>query len=145
MSWKKDTADGTRPNSPIDAESDPVLERALHDFRANAHAWSQAAYGQPRAQVHVARSGWRPAAAWALGCALAAGSLSGAFYAHHQRAAMAARLALRERTAQQQQLTAQQQRAADEDLLATVDSDISREVPAAMEPLAQLMDEDAAR
>ena len=33
----------------------------------------------------------------------------------------------------------------DQDLLATVDSDVSREVPAAMEPLAQLMDEDGAR
>jgi len=29
----------------------------------------------------------------------------------------------------------------DEDLLASVDSDVSREVPAAMEPLAQLMDD----
>ena len=29
----------------------------------------------------------------------------------------------------------------DEDLLATVDSDVSRGVPAAMEPLAQLMDD----
>jgi len=31
--------------------------------------------------------------------------------------------------------------AQDEDLLASVDNDVSREVPAAMEPLAQLMDE----
>jgi hypothetical protein len=31
--------------------------------------------------------------------------------------------------------------AQDEDLLASVDSDVSREVPAAMEPLAQLMDD----
>jgi hypothetical protein len=31
--------------------------------------------------------------------------------------------------------------AQDEDLLASVDSDVSRQVPAAMEPLAQLMDE----
>jgi hypothetical protein len=31
--------------------------------------------------------------------------------------------------------------AQDEDLLASVDSDVSRQVPAAMEPLAQLMDD----
>jgi hypothetical protein len=31
---------------------------------------------------------------------------------------------------------------ADEDLLATVDNDVSRQVPAAMEPLAQMMDGD---
>ena len=30
----------------------------------------------------------------------------------------------------------------DEDLLATVDNDVSRQVPAAMEPLAQIMDGD---
>ena len=33
----------------------------------------------------------------------------------------------------------------DEDLLATVDSDVSREVPAAMEPLAQLMDDNGTK
>jgi hypothetical protein len=33
-------------------------------------------------------------------------------------------------------------RGQDEDLLASVDSDVSRAVPAAMEPLAQLMDDD---
>ncbi len=30
----------------------------------------------------------------------------------------------------------------DENLLATVDNDVSRQVPAAMEPLAQMMDSD---
>jgi hypothetical protein len=35
--------------------------------------------------------------------------------------------------------------AQDEDLLATVDSDVSRQVPAAMEPLAQMMDENGAQ
>jgi hypothetical protein len=54
-------------------------------------------------------------------------------------------LAAQAREAQQQKALqlAEQQRAqvTDADLLATVDSDISRTVPAAMEPLAQLMDE----
>ncbi len=50
------------------------------------------------------------------------------------------------RVAEQQRLVAQQRerqaRQEDEDLLAKVDSDVSREVPLAMEPLAQLMVED---
>jgi hypothetical protein len=32
-----------------------------------------------------------------------------------------------------------------DDLLATLDTDVSREVPSAMEPLAQLMDESGAK
>ena len=153
MSWKKKAADETMSSSPLDpgidpemdSEIDPVLAQALQDFRAHAHAWGEAVYGRPQAQVQAERSVWRPALTWALGCVLVAGGLSGAVYERHERAAMAARLALQAREAQQVQLAAQQQRAADEDLLATVDSDISREVPAAMEPLAQLMDEDAAQ
>lgn len=152
MSWKKKTADETISSSPIDpgidpemdSEIDPVLAQALQDFRAHAHAWGEAVYSRPQAQVQAERSVWRPALAWALGCVLVAGGLSGAVYERHERAAMAARLALEAREVQQRQLAAQQ-RAADEDLLATVDSDISRDVPAAMEPLAQLMDEDAAQ
>ena len=54
------------------------------------------------------------------------------------------------RVAQQQRLQVpliaqqpnQQAKQEDEDLLAKVDRDVSREVPAAMEPLAQLMVED---
>jgi UDP-N-acetylenolpyruvoylglucosamine reductase len=51
------------------------------------------------------------------------------------------------RVAEQQRLVAlqknqQAQQQEDEDLLAKVDRDVSREVPVAMEPLAQLMGED---
>jgi hypothetical protein len=149
MSWRKNAVDATKLNAQIDPDLglesdpalDPILEQALEDFRAHAHAWSEARYGRPQAQA-AAGSGWRPALAWALGCVLVAGGVSGAFYEHHQREATAARLALLAREAQQKQ-EAVQQRAADEDLLATVDSDISREVPAAMQPLANLMDEDS--
>jgi hypothetical protein len=49
-------------------------------------------------------------------------------------------MAEQERLAVQQRN--QQARQEDEDLLAKVDSDVSREVPAAMEPLAQIMAED---
>ena len=47
---------------------------------------------------------------------------------------------LQERLAAQQR--DQQAQQEDEDLLAKVDSDVSRDVPVAMEPLAQLMAED---
>jgi hypothetical protein len=44
--------------------------------------------------------------------------------------------------AERQRLAAEQRNRDEEELLAKVDSDVSREVPSAMEPLAQLMAED---
>ena len=84
----------------------------------------------------------------------------GGFYEHHQRqeAARAAEIKAAEqkvRVAAEQRVTAMPVATSiptrrpttakpaansDEDLLATVDSDVSRQVPAAMEPLAQMMD-----
>jgi len=124
-----------------DEEIGPMLEQALGDFRQCIHAWSEAAYQQPRAAVSVVvHRSWRLAAAWALGCVLAIGGVSGGIHEHHQKVMAKIKA---EQEAKQQQLAAQQRaRAADEDLLAAVDSDVSREVPAAMEPLAQLMEGD---
>ena len=91
------------------------------------------------------------AAGWALGCVLAAGSLAGAVYEHYHRQELARIAAMQAaQKAQQARLEAEQSAAAnaitkDQDLLATVDSDVSREVPAAMEPLAQLMDDNGTR
>jgi hypothetical protein len=130
----------------VDVVTDAVLEGALKNFRQSVHAWSEAAYVRPRGQVQVgvrvgAHSGWRLATAWALGCVLAAGSVSGAVYERHHRQVLAAQA--REARLEKARQLAEQQRAqvTDADLLAAVDSDISRTVPAAMEPLAQLMDE----
>ena len=127
-------------------EQDAELDQALKDFRLSVHAWSDAAFSHPRtvvaavAPTHV----WRLAAGWALGCFLVAGGVSAGFWQHHQRQVEIRLAAVR--VAEQQRLVAlrqaQQARQEDEDLLAKVDSDISREVPAAMEPLAQLMVED---
>jgi len=117
------------------------------------------------------RHSWRMAAGWALGCLLAAGSLAGVareIYQRREMARIAAQKAAEQRAAAAQ-VTAQptsaqpvsaqsdkktpaatvrkgsaardSAQAQDEDLLASVDSDVSREVPAAMEPLAQLMDD----
>jgi hypothetical protein len=130
---------------------DPVLAQALEHFKASVNAWSAGAYSRPRTVVRTARHSWRLAASWALGCVLAAGSMAGAVYEHHHRQELA-RIAAMQAAAQKAlaRQEAEQSAAAnaltkDQDLLATVDSDVSRGVPAAMEPLAQLMDEDGAR
>ncbi|HUA91800.1 MAG TPA: hypothetical protein VL991_04490 [Terracidiphilus sp.] len=120
--------------------ADPLLEQALGNFRQSVHAWSKAAYERPRTAAPIAvHRGWRLAASWALGCVLAAGSLTGALYKYHHRQVIEKTSVAQARRSQQ--LAVQQSRTNDdEDLLANVDSDISRDVPAAMEPLAQLME-----
>jgi hypothetical protein len=144
MSWK---------NRLAGESEDPVVEQALRNFKASVDAyceWAEVARSRPRA-VKVARpaaAGWRMAAGWALGCVLAAGSLAGALYERQHRQELA-RIAATKAAAQkaaQERLAAEQRSASvtDQDLLATVDSDISRAVPAAMEPLAQMMDDKAA-
>ena len=137
---------------------DPMVPGALENFKASADAWSEAAYSRPRTVVRMARHNWRLAATWALGCMLAAGSLAGGLYERHQRQDLARKTAMKavqqkvalERAALEKpvkptivtkrQPTAVKRAASEnEDLLATVDSDVSRQVPAAMEPLAQMM------
>ena len=142
---------------------DPMVAGALKYFKASVNAWSEATYTEPRTGVRMARHNWRLAAIWALGCLLAAGSLAGGLYERHvrqesarieimkaairaaeQKAALerkAAEEPVAATTAGKRQPTAVKNAAsADEDLLATVDNDVSRQVPAAMEPLAQMMD-----
>ena len=131
-------------NNRLAAEDDPLVANALRNFKASADAWTEVAMNRPRTTAAVVRRTWRLAAAWALGCVLAAGSLAGALYERQHRQEMA-RIAAAQSAAQraaQQRQAAQLQTASegDQDLLANVDNDISRAVPAAMEPLAQLMD-----
>ena len=99
---------------------------------------------RPRRPIHSAvRTTWRLAVSWAMGCLLAAGSVGGALYERHHRQEMARQAAAEE--ARQRQLAADTAAAAstretDEQLLAEVDSAVSRQVPSAMEPLAALME-----
>jgi hypothetical protein len=88
----------------------------------------------------VRQRSWRLAAGWALGCVLVAGSVSGGIYERHHRQELA-RIAAAQQ-AEQQRVAREQRAREEEDLLAKVDSEVSREVPSAMEPLAQLMAED---
>ena len=124
------------------------LDEALRDFRLSVHAWSDAAFSRQRTAVApvAPRQVWRLAVGWALGCVLVAGGASAGVWQHHQREMKNAAARVAEQQRLQEQLVAQQRsqqaKQEDEDLLAKVDSDISREVPAAMEPLAQMMAED---
>jgi hypothetical protein len=125
---------------------DAVLEQALANFKQSVNAWSDAELNRPRVAARVVRhASWRLAAGWALGCALVVGGVSGGVHERHQHQEVA-RIAATARAAEQQRLVAAEQaREEEEDLLAKVDSDVSREVPSAMEPLAQLMAEDEKR
>jgi len=122
---------------------DETLSRALVDFKLSVHAWSDAELSRPRMLAHgVRQRSWRLAASVALGCTLVAGGVSGGIYERHERHE-AARIAAEAQAAEQQKLVAAEKaRQDEEDLLAKVDSDVSRETPSAMEPLAQLMAED---
>jgi hypothetical protein len=120
---------------------DPELEQAVGSFRQCVHAWSEAAYRRPRGEMHLAQArSWRLAAAWALGGVLAVGSLAGGVLEHHHRQELARIAAAR--AAQQRQLAAEQRAQEDRNLLTTVDNEVSRAVPQAMEPLADLMNGD---
>ncbi len=146
MNWFKSIT-GTAVEPQPDDKLDSEFEQAIVNFRQNVHAWSEAAFrsaaefNRTRTLHATVHSTWRPVLAWALGCVVIAGGVSGGIYDHHrivvERQQAAARIA------HERQLTAQQMaKEADESLLANVDTDISRSVPAAMEPLAQLMDDD---
>lgn len=120
---------------------DVELDEAIKSFKQSVDAWSDAAYGRPRTvEQTVRRRSWRLAVGWALGCVLVAGSLSGGVFERQHQIDLKQRAA-RQRAAEQQKQGEQQARAqvTDEDLLTDVDSDVSRQVPSAMEPLAQMM------
>ena len=120
------------------ASLDPDMEKALRHFRLSVHAWSDAVYRLPRLEKAAPRRmAWRRAAAWALGSVLVAGGAGGGLlgYRHQQEHA---RIAAVREAEKQRQLQEQRAREAEQEL-ARVDADVSREVPAALEPLGQLM------
>jgi hypothetical protein len=131
------------PDEKHDQAEDAALEQALKSFRSSVHGWSEAVYSQPRQTVGVVRqTSWRVAAGWALGCVLAVGSVAGGVYDRHHRQEVAKIAAAAEAVRQQKLADERRARKESEDLLAKVDSDVSRAVPSAMEPLAQLMADD---
>jgi uncharacterized protein HemX len=131
-------------DSGVSEGLEPLLDEALKNFRMSVCAWSEAELSRERTVVKVVRRrSWRLAVGWALAGVLVAAGASGGVYEHHQQEL---RIAAAAQQAEQQQAARElQARAEEDDLLAKVDSDISQEVPSAMEPLAQLMAADETR
>ena len=129
---------------------DPELDTVLRNFRASVHAWSHATYqtrdeaaGRSRSLVlspAPRRILWNRSLAWSMSLVLAAGVATTGIYEYHQKE-VARDKAIQQEIEHQRQLAQQHARDVDE-LLARVDSDVSREAPTAMEPLASLMAED---
>ena len=134
-----------RAEDPTETEAlDPALKQALGDFKASVRAWSEAAYNCPRtAHKVVVQRTRRLVAGWSLASLLLAGTISGGLYEHHRQ--VQARVAAAQQAEHERQLAAQQSREEaqrEEEMLASIDKAVSREVPSAMEPLAALTDVD---
>jgi hypothetical protein len=129
-------------DDPVDIERlDPVLKQALGEFKSSVRAWSDDAYSRPRVTRGAVVRRRKIAVGWSFAAVLLAGALSGGLYQRHHQDEMAARMAAQHAAEEQRQADAQQralQAQKDEEILASVDSDLEREVPSAMEPLAQL-------
>ena len=146
--FAKDRGDRTEPaasraamQSSDSLVPDPDLESALRNFRTSVHAWSEAVYQRPRTiETAPRRMVWRKAASWALGSVLVAGGVGGGLLEYQHRQEQARVAAAREAQRQTDTLEEKARQAAEE--LAKIDSDISRQVPDALEPLAQLMSTD---
>ena len=128
---------------------EPELREALGNFKSSVTAWGDAMMSRPREVKTPARTNWGLVTRWALGCVVFAGTVSGGLYQNYRQqeiaraeaAAAAARVAAQQRELAAQNAKEQASQSA-EDLMAKVDSDISREVPSALEPLASLMTDD---
>jgi len=127
---------------------DPALKATLASFRLSVHAWADAAASRPRLPQAISPHRnrlWRLAAGCALGCVLLAGGVSTGVYQHHRNQIRIAQALEAQHQSQLAAARANQQARDEEDLLAKVDSDIARQTPSAMEPLARLMSDDETR
>jgi hypothetical protein len=143
MNWLDKSA--SRAAEPTEMEElDPALKQAIGEFKASVHAWSDVAYSRPRTvREAVVHRTWPLAAGWGLAAVLLAGTASGSLYEHHRRVVEAQAAAAQEAQHQRELAAqrAQEQAQREDDILASVDKAISREVPSAMEPLAALTEE----
>ncbi len=121
---------------------EPELREALGNFKASVDAWSDAMMSRPREAKAPARTNWSAITKWALGCVVFVGTVSGGLYQNHQQQETAKIEAARVAEQQRAMAAAKVSKTDEEDLMAKVDSDIAREVPSALEPMASLMTED---
>ncbi len=140
--WQEKVGQEQRQAPLEDGVQDPVLDRALRDFRASVHAWSEDVYIRTRtlASPSPRRMAWRQAAVWSLGSVLMVGVAGGGLLGYQHRQEQA-RIAAAREAELQRQIAEERAREAEQEL-AKIDSAVSREVPNALEPLAQLMTED---
>ena len=120
-------------------EMEPELREAISNFKSSVDAWSESAISRPREVTTPARTAWGIAPSWVLGCAVFVCTVSGGVYQNHRQQESAKIEAAR--IAQQQRELAAERAKEEAELMARVDSDIARQVPSALEPLASLMDE----
>ena len=121
---------------------EPELREALGNFKASVDAWSDAMLSRPREAKAPARTNWSAVTKWALGCAVFAGTVSGGVYQNHRQVEAARVEAARVAEQQRASEAAKVANVNEEDLMANVDSDIARQVPSALEPMASLMMDD---
>jgi hypothetical protein len=121
---------------------EPELREALGNFKLSVDAWSDAMISRPREAKAPTRTNWSSVTKWALGCVVFAGTVSGGLYQNHQQQEAAKVEAARVAEQQRETEAAKLAKADEEDLMANVDSDVARQVPSALEPLATLMTED---
>ena len=122
---------------------EPELREALGSFKASVDSWSNAMMSRPREAKAPARTNWSAVTKWALGCVVFVGTFSGGVYQNHRQQEAAKAEAARIAEQQQREMAATQLAKEDEEnLMANVDSDVARQVPSALEPLASLMTED---
>jgi hypothetical protein len=101
---------------------------------------------RPREEKTPARTNWGLVTKWALATAVFVSTVSGGMYQNYRQQEAAKLEASRIAELQRQQAAKQAKEQQDsalneEELMAKVDSDISRQVPSALEPMASLMEE----
>ena len=143
MNYRDEDATGTDQSENLET-LEPELHEALTNFKLSVDAWSDAMMSRPRAVMAPSRTNWSAVTKWALGCAVFAGTLSTGVYQNHRQveAARAEAARVAEQQQHREMAAAQVLKENEEDLMANVDSDVAREVPSALEPLATLMTED---
>lgn len=122
-------------NRMTDERLDGELDKALSNFRRGVHAWSDAEYHRARPVAAPVRvSLWRPAAGWALASAIVLGVATGGVQQHLRQVETARQAAAHQAELDRQAKAAKAAEDVDS-LLANVDRDVSRQLPAAMDAL----------
>lgn len=124
---------------------EPGLREALGDFKLSVDAWSEAMISRPREAKSPVRTNWSAVTKWALGCIVFAGTVSSGVYQNHRQVETAKVEAARIAEQQREMEAAKVAKVNEEDLMANIDSDVARQVPSALQPLATLMTDEEAQ